>query len=140
MPFSISSIRTRTLSDTLSANKTANKTPATENALLERYADYNIDAQKLARGERGIVVLSPNGEEPILAKTEWYYTGSGNFENNNNNTHGKGLAGTAAQYQAEQARLAKMNAEARAVKVEVLFDAESPDEEKEGFLADRAPA
>lgn len=113
MPFSLSSF----------TNKSAatKKSAAAESALLEKYADYDIDSQKLARGERGIVVLSPGGDEPILAETEWYYTGKGNFEDKTDKTARKGPA--------------KKNVKEAASKVELLFDAETPDEEKESFIA-----
>lgn len=111
MPLSLSSF----------TNKSAapKKSAAAESALLEKYADYDIDSQKLARGERGIVVLSPSGDEPILAETEWYYTGKGNFEDK---TARKGPT--------------KKSVKVAASKVELLFDAETPDEEKESFIAD----
>ncbi|KAL5396128.1 hypothetical protein PMIN06_000018 [Paraphaeosphaeria minitans] len=110
------------------------------NKLLNRYAEYDIEAQhqhqhqQQAKGERGIVVLSPNGDEPIFAPVEEYYTSDGA----KNTKKVDGLAGTVSQYLAEQTAFAGLTAEARTVSFEVLFDAESPQEEHEAFLVMRS--
>ena len=102
-------------------------------ALLDEYAEFSLDLQKkMAKGERGIVVLSLGGDEPIFAQTEDYFTHDGKVENNN--VQRVGLARTAGQYQAEQQQLAKMNADAHTVNFDIIFDTESPEEEKDSFL------
>lgn len=96
------------------------KIASSDDALLHKYAEYDIDTQNMAKGERGIVVLSPDGDDPILAQANEYYTGGMKATN-----QGKGLGNVAGLYQAEQAQLTKMNA-GRTVKVDVLFDADHP--------------
>ncbi|KAL1612680.1 hypothetical protein SLS60_000909 [Paraconiothyrium brasiliense] len=83
---------------------------ASTRKLLERYADYDISTSDAAKGERGIVVLPLNGDEPIYATVEEYYTSDGNVKTSERK---KGLAGTASQYQVEQTQLAILTAEAR---------------------------
>lgn len=93
---------------------------ARANTLLERYAEFDIDAQHVARGERGIVVLSLDGEAPILTAMEEYCTGAsvGTAKRD------AGLAGTARRHAAEEKQLAALAA-GRSVSYDVLFDAES---------------
>ncbi|KAJ4358140.1 uncharacterized protein N0V89_002719 [Didymosphaeria variabile] len=79
--------------------------------LLEKYAEYDINTSNMAKGERGIVVISLSGDEPIYATVEEYYTGDGNRKSSKRAK--KGLAGTASQYQVEQTQLAALTAEAR---------------------------
>ncbi|KAL5384966.1 hypothetical protein DPSP01_005068 [Paraphaeosphaeria sporulosa] len=105
--------------------------------LLERYAEYDIDAQQQqqqAKGERGIVVISLDGDEPIFAPVDEYYTCDGV----KNTKKVDGLAGTANQYLAEQIALAGLTAEARIVSFEVLFDAETSQEGEVTFLGMRS--
>lgn len=106
----------------------AAKAKNVDSGLLDTYAEYDINASgNAAKGERGIVVLSLDGGEPILAQTEEYYTSDGVVENMK--VAGKGLAGIAGQYQAEQAQLARLNKESQNINFDVVFDAESPNEE-----------
>jgi hypothetical protein len=120
---------------TFSVASLVKKVPAassktTSTKLLERYAEFDIDAQRqMTKGERGIVVLSLNGDEPIFAPVEEYYTSNGA----KNTKDMEGLAGIARQYSAEQKQLAALTAEAQTVNFDVLFDAESP-EERDSFL------
>lgn len=91
--------------------------------LLERYADFDVDAQKQqGKGERGIVVLSLDGDEPIFAPVEEYFTGALDGKTK----RADGLAGTVSQYLAEHRALACLTADAGTVSFDVLFDAESP--------------
>jgi hypothetical protein len=102
------------------------KTTSTKK-LLERYAEFDIDAQQqMAKGERGIVVLSINGDEPIFAPVREYYTSDDNGAKDKKDL--EGLAGIARQYSAEQKEVAGLTAESRTVSFDVLFDAESPEE------------
>lgn len=120
MAFSVANLVKKALS--VDSNLTSTK------KLLERYAEYDIEAQQQqqqAKGERGIVVISLDGDEPIFAPVEEYYTSDG--------AKNTDLAGTASQCLAEQTSLAGLTAEARTVSFEVLYDVESPQEEKEAF-------
>ena len=103
-----------------------------DDALLSKYAEYELGAENKAKGERGIVVLSSNGDDPILAPTEEYFTGEKKTANQS-----KGLANVVGLYQAEQAHLMKMYT-GRIVKVDVLFDVDSPESVEEDLPVSRS--
>ncbi|OAG00855.1 uncharacterized protein CC84DRAFT_1179969 [Paraphaeosphaeria sporulosa] len=99
--------------------------------LLERYAEYDIDAQQQqqAKGERGIVVISLDGDEPIFAPVDEYYTCDGV----KNTKKVDGLARTANQYLAEQIALAGLTAEARIIEGKEVDGGESYEMEDLGI-------
>lgn len=123
-------------------------TTSNPTSVLATYADYALDTsistQPASKGERGIVVLSLDGEEPIYAAVEEYYTGeaygyayeydagNGNGYEDVKQSADEGLAGTARRYAAEQQLAGLIPAEARSVSFDVLFDADGLEMEERG--------